>query len=433
MDALEPEPLRLSAGQYIGNYRLTRPLGSGAYANIYLGEHRYLQTRAAVKVSRRQLTRGQRERFLKEAQIAARLVHPQIIRILEFGIEQGIPYLVMDYAAQGSLRQRHSLGARLEREQILEYAWDIADALEYIHERHYIHRDLKPENLLIGSHGEILVSDFGIAIAVQDTHNQPEQEIIGTLPYMAPEQIAGHPCLASDLYALGVIIYEWICGELPFDEEAFNLAWLHLNAQPPSLCTQVPDLPTAVERVVLRALAKDPARRFSSVVAFVEQLEMAWTTAQVLARRPVSFYRQTTYHTDTPGEIAASVLNSSDNKKASTHSPISERKHVWKTWKDVSFVFALDLMLCMFARICIPGTSWSPLWIGVAIAIGGLPIAIGCMLNSRRTLTMAGLALALEIICFLLWHEPLAVISAAIAGTALCALIALAAFIRFLN
>lgn len=430
MDALEFEPLRPTIGQCIGNYRLIALLGSGAFANIYLGEHCYLRTRVAIKVSRRQLTRGQRERFLKEAQIAAKLAHPLIIRVLGFDIEQGIPYLVMDYASQGSLRRRHPIGTRLERETILGYAWDIAEALEYIHGHNYIHRDLKPENLLIGTGGEILVSDFGIAIGVQETRGQQELESIGTLPYMAPEQINGRPAVASDQYALGVIIYEWICGVLPFDEEASNLAWLHLNARPPDLREMEPDLPEAVEQVIQRALAKDPRQRFASVSEFVEQLEIAWTIAQPSGQRN-SFYEQATYQTDTPDEIPAIA------RQVKQATPLTrgekEPERVWRTWKNVSLTFALDLLFSITARFCIPDASSLPLWIAAAVIIAGLPIGIGWLLDDRRTLTMAGLILGLEIASVLFFRVPLAFIDTSIAGTSLCMLITLAAYLRFLN
>jgi eukaryotic-like serine/threonine-protein kinase len=427
MDALEQEPLKLFMKQHIGNYRLIRLLGNGAFANIYLAQHCYLRTQVAVKISRKQLTQGQGERFLKEAQIAARLVHPLIVRVLEFAIEQGIPYLVMDYAAQGSLRQRHPIGERLEREYILGYAWDISEALEYIHGQHYIHRDLKPENLLIGRDGQILVSDFGIAIAVQETWGEREQERIGTLPYMAPEQIAGRPCIASDQYALGVIIYEWICGKLPFDGEDRHIAWQHLNAQPPGLCKQVPGLPRAVERVVLRALEKDSRKRFASVVEFVGHLEEAWATVPPPVQR-ISFYGHPTYQTDTTLEIPA--IEPFAKKAAPERSKAQGKKRTKTTWKNVANTFALDFLLSIVAQLLMPDPSRF-LWLASVIVIGGLPICTGLALHDRRILTMGLLTLGMEFASVLLFQGPLAFIWAAVAGTSLCWLIAFASYLHF--
>lgn len=425
MEALEPEPLKFIPGQSFGNYRLLRLVGSGAFADIYLGEHYYLRTRAAVKIARRQIPRT--ERFLKEARIAARLVHPRIVRILDFGIEQGVPYLVMDYAARGSLRQRHPIGERLERDEILEYAWDIAEALEYIHGQNYIHRDLKPENLLIGREGQILVSDFGIAIAVQETWGIQEQESVGTLPYMAPEQIMGRPCLASDQYALGVIIYEWISGELPFDENASDLAWQHLHARPRSLRTWLPDLPQAVERVVLKALAKDPGKRFRSVVEFVNQLADAWATPSEPVRRG-SFYAKTTYNTETPLEIPA--------LQRLGRPVITEKRdlQIWnkkKTWRIATSSFVLALLLSLVMFIWVPGPSWSPLNIGVSLLIAGLPLCIGLLRKDQRTLALAIPLLCLQLAGTLALQTPWAFLWISLIGTTFCATMAFTLYLRF--
>lgn len=204
-------------GQQLGNYRLMQLLGQGGFAEVYLGEHVRLKTKAAIQVLHTQLAGDQIERFQGEAKTIANLVHPHIVRVLDFDVAaDGAPFLVMEYAPNGTLRQRHPNGSRLAPEVILPYVRQIADALQYAHDEKLVHRDIKPENLLLGRRQEIVLSDFGIALVVQSANYQSTQEVAGTLAYMAPEQTQGHPRAASDQYALGVVLYEWLSGERPF-------------------------------------------------------------------------------------------------------------------------------------------------------------------------------------------------------------------------
>src|SRR5437588_3980176 len=266
-------------GQRLGNYRLVRLLGHGGFADVYLGEHVYLKTPAAVKLLQMKVaSKDAREGFLKEAQTIARLNHPNIVRILDFGVERKTPFLVMDYAPNGTLRQRYPNGTQLPLTTIISYARQIADALQYSHEEKVIHRDIKPENMLVGRRNEVLLSDFGIALATQASHYQSAQDIVGTVAYMAPEQIQGQPLPASDQYALAVVIYEWLCGELPFHGSFKELCTQHLFATPPPLREKVATISPDVERVVMTALAKDPRQRFPHVEAFANALEEASRT-----------------------------------------------------------------------------------------------------------------------------------------------------------
>ena len=266
-------------GQRLGNYRLVRLLGHGGFADVYLGEHVYLKTPAAVKLLQTKVvSKDAREGFLKEAQTIARLNHPNIVRILDFGVERKTPFLVMDYAPNGTLRQRHPNGTQLPLTTIITYVRQIADGLQYAHEEKVIHRDIKPENMLVGRRNEVLLSDFGIALATQTSRYQSTQDIVGTVAYMAPEQIQAQPLQASDQYALAVVIYEWLCGELPFHGSFKELCTQHLFATPPPLREKVPTISPDVERAVMTALAKDPMQRFPHVEAFANVLEEASRT-----------------------------------------------------------------------------------------------------------------------------------------------------------
>src|SRR5215472_8514161 len=198
-------------GQQLGNYRLLRLLGEGGFAEVYLGEHIHLGTQAAIKVLHTQLTSDDVDKFRTEARTIARLIHPHIVRVLDFGVEGKTPFLFMDYAPNGTLRQHHPKGTLLSLDLIVSYVKQVADALQYAHDEKLIHRDVKPENILLGRRNDILLSDFGIALVAQSSRYQSAQEMAGTMAYMAPEQIQGHPRLASDQYSLGIVVYEWLC------------------------------------------------------------------------------------------------------------------------------------------------------------------------------------------------------------------------------
>ena len=184
----------------LGNYRLVRLLGHGGFADVYLAEHLHLNTLAAIKLLHTSLTNDERATFLAEARTVARLEHPHIVRVLDFGVEHETPFLVMNYAPGGTLRQLHPKGTRLPPSTIVSYVKQMADALQYAHEHKIVHRDIKPENMLVGRGNEVLLSDFGIAVISHTTHSHMPQAVGGTAPYMAPEQIQGKPSPASAVW-----------------------------------------------------------------------------------------------------------------------------------------------------------------------------------------------------------------------------------------
>jgi serine/threonine protein kinase len=262
-------------GQQLGNYRLIRLLGHGGFAEVYLGEHIHLNTYAAIKVLHTQLASDELEKFRNEARTIAHMEHPHIVRVLEFGVEGHTPFLVMSYAPNGTLRQRHPRGTPIPITTIIPYVKQVADALQYAHNERLIHRDVKPENMLLGRHNNVLLSDFGIALISQSSQYQQTQDIIGTVAYMAPEQLQGKPRPASDQYSLGAVVYEWVSGSPPFQGGFTEVASQHIFVPPPSLRSKFPGILPGVEEVVLRALAKEPQQRFISVLAFANALEQA--------------------------------------------------------------------------------------------------------------------------------------------------------------
>ena len=285
-------------GQQVGNYRLVQLLGSGGFADVYLGKQVFLDSPAAIKLLHTNLAYGDIEGFRSEARTLVRLIHPNIIRILDFGLESGTPFLVMDYASNGTLRQRHQRGEQVPLTKAVEYVKQIASALQYAHDGKIIHRDIKPENMLLGRQNEILLSDFGIAVVAQSTRTQFTQEMTGTIVYMAPEQIQAHPRPASDQYSLGVVVYEWLSGSPPFTGSFTEIAAKHMMVAPSPLCEKVPGLSPEVEKVILTALAKDPTQRFGSIRAFATALEQASKDSKTAFSAP-------TLYSQTPAVLAA--------------------------------------------------------------------------------------------------------------------------------
>ncbi|HEY4035003.1 MAG TPA: protein kinase, partial [Ktedonobacteraceae bacterium] len=318
--------------QQLGKYQLVSLLGRSGFAEIYLGEHVQFSTRAALKVLHAHLSPTKIKAFEQEAKMIATLVHPHIASILDFGVSNGIPFLVMDYCPHGSLRQRHAKGERIPLLTVISYVKQIADALQYAHNQKHIHHNVKPENMLIGQHNDILLSDFGIATTAQNTFFMSRQAFVGTPPYMAPEQIKLHRLRESDQYALAIVTYEWLTGKLPFLGTPEEIATKHLSVEPPSLRQKLPNLPISVEEVVFKALAKDPKQRFPSVLDFATALEDAsqikqsvslssepnTTSSQPPAVTPVPAL---TKEVDTPDVIPSPTSTSADDTATHIQEP----------------------------------------------------------------------------------------------------------------
>ena len=301
-------------GQFCGNYQLLRLLGRGAFAEVYLAEHRYLEVPAAIKVLHVSIEPDTHEQFLREARTIAHLQHPHIVHVHDFGFQDQTPFLVMEYAPNGTLRRRHPKGTRLSFEQIIHYVKQIAPALDYAHQQRVIHRDVKPENLLLTAKDEIVLSDFGIAVVQHSLESLSTQGQAGTPLYMAPEQIQRKPSAASDQYAVGILVYEWLCGEPPFRGTLFEVLSQHLYQPPPSLCARIPDLPPAVEDAVFGALAKEPDARFESVQDFVDVLQEVYEATQTLSL-------------DVPVQLTSSEhLFLTDTQTHPNHMPSSEKQ-----------------------------------------------------------------------------------------------------------
>ncbi len=278
-------------GREVGGCKLIRKIGSGGMGDVYLGEQIRVGNRSvAVKVVNPEDMTFHPEaagdiarRFEREAAILGNLSHPNILPVHDSGIQDGMLYLVMEYAPDGSLADairgggKHELTLPLPLPFALDIINQIASALDYTHQHGIVHRDVKPGNVLIrvepSGHWHVLLADFGVARSVEV--DSQRTQVTGTFLYMAPEQFSARFSPASDQYALAIMAFQLLAGRPPFDGDLASLTRAHMYEPPPSLHAINPAVPSAVDEVLARALAKNPAARYPSVGAFAAALGSA--------------------------------------------------------------------------------------------------------------------------------------------------------------
>lgn len=272
-------------GQTIGNYVVQEKIGQGGMSIVYRGVQTSLNRPVAIKFLEHsvRLDPMVNQRFQREAQAIAQLRHDNIVQIYDFGQYEHGHYMVMEYVEGTDLRQE--IDRRLKAEQaftvqeILTIVAQVGAALDYAHARGIIHRDVKPGNVFLTADGQAILGDFGLAMLQNRLSQMTLGKTFGTPEYIAPEQAMDSRAATpqSDIYSLGGIVYELVTGALPFEaESALSLALKHVSEDPIPLRSRVPDLPPAVEAVVLKALSKEPDERFPSAKAFAEALRQAW-------------------------------------------------------------------------------------------------------------------------------------------------------------
>ncbi len=260
-----------------GRFELEEVVGSGGMASVYRAHDRMLERPVAVKILHEHYVSDEEavERFQREARSAAQLAHPNIVTVIDRGEDDGRPYIVFEYVEGENLKQLVTREGALPVGTVIDLGIQIAQALEAAHERGVVHRDIKPQNVLLAEEGRVKVTDFGIARSRGTEGLTLTGTIMGTSDYIAPEQAKGEPAgEASDIYSLGVVLYELLTGRVPYEAESpVAVAMRHVHDPIPSVRSVRPEVPPRLDAAVRRALAKEPRDRFASMSDLVAELE----------------------------------------------------------------------------------------------------------------------------------------------------------------
>lgn len=259
----------LSKGQKINNrYEIVKSIGEGGMANVYLANDKILDRKVAVKVLRGDLSSDDRfiRRFQREALSVSNLSHPNIVEVYDVGEEDGQYYIVMEYIEGKTLKQLLKKRESLTLPEVIDIMTQLTDGISHAHESYIIHRDIKPQNIMIEDDGRIKITDFGIAMALNATQLTQTNSVMGSVHYLPPEQASGKAAtVKSDIYSLGILMYELLTGTVPFKgDNAVEIALKHMKDKIPSIRKQDPSIPQSVENILLKAAAKNPRNRYDT-------------------------------------------------------------------------------------------------------------------------------------------------------------------------
>jgi eukaryotic-like serine/threonine-protein kinase len=319
-----------------GRYLIQHRIGSGGMADVYCAQDTHLGRRVALKVLHRRFAQDQEfvERFRREASAAAGLQHPHVVGVYDRGAHDGTFYIAMEHLPGRTLKEIVSAEAPLAQDRVVDLGVQILQAAGFAHRHGVIHRDFKPHNVIVDDHGGAKVTDFGIARAGASEMTETGS-IMGTAQYLSPEQAQGHAVTAaSDLYSIGVMLYELLAGRLPFEgDSAVSVALKHLSEAPQPISHLRPDVNPAIESVVMAALAKDPAHRWQSADDFAEALQAAGAQLEPGAASP----QDTAAFAPVPVPVAE------------TEAPREERQRRWPWFTIGLLVIALAAFLIYLA------------------------------------------------------------------------------------
>ena len=257
-------------------YEIVKNIGEGGMANVYLANDTILDRKVAIKVLRGDLSGDEKfiRRFEREALSVSNLSHPNIVEVYDVGVEDGEHYIVMEYIDGKTLKQLLKKRDSLTLTEVIDIMTQLTDGIAHAHESYIIHRDIKPQNIMIEDDGRIKITDFGIAMALNATQLTQTNSVMGSVHYLPPEQASGRPAtIKSDIYALGIMMYELITGNVPFKgDNAVEIALKHMKDKIPSIRKQDPSIPQSVENIILKAAAKNPRNRYESAREMHEDL-----------------------------------------------------------------------------------------------------------------------------------------------------------------
>ena len=270
----------LSRGQKINErYEIIKTIGEGGMANVYLANDTILERKVAIKVLRGDLSNDEKfiRRFKREALSVSNLSHPNIVEVYDVGEEEGNYYIVMEYIEGKTLKQLLQKRGALTLTEVIDIMSQLTDGLSHAHEAYIIHRDIKPQNIMIEDNGLVKITDFGIAMALNSTQLTQTNSVMGSVHYLPPEQANGKgSTVKSDIYSLGILMYELLTGSVPFKgDNAVEIALKHMKEKLPSIRKQNPTIPQSIENIVLKATAKNPKNRYDTVREMYNDLQTA--------------------------------------------------------------------------------------------------------------------------------------------------------------
>ena len=351
-------------------YRIKRTIGGGGMANVYLARDIILNRDVAIKVLRLEFANDPEfiERFDREAQAATSLSHPNIVNIFDVGEENHILYMAMEYIDGLTLKEYIVQNGPLDVNEALDIMKQLTDAIAHAHANGLIHRDIKPQNILMDRFGNIKVTDFGIAIALSATSLTQTNSILGSVHYLSPEQARGGMATKkSDIYSLGIVMYELLTGQLPFSGQSpISIALKHLQNETPSIRSLDESIPQSVENIVLKATAKDPFHRYESVYEMEEALNAALDPAhmnEAIFKPPIEEGEETkaipiiTDEKLQMSEQDTTIVHNNDDVPPTTNEekndPVSPDKKKKKWYKRKWFIGTFLLLFLAIAAIVI--------------------------------------------------------------------------------
>lgn len=355
--------MRMLIGKRIsGRYKLLEMIGGGGMSNVYLAHDMILDRDVAIKVLRYDFSNEEElhRRFQREALSATSLTHPNIVNIYDVGEDGDIHYIVMEYVKGETLKQYIQRNAPISPVKSVSIMRQLTSAIANAHNNHIIHRDIKPQNILLDEQGNVKITDFGIAMALSATSYTQTNSVLGTVHYLSPEQARGGTATKrSDIYALGIVLFELLTGQLPFSgESAVSIALKHLQTETPSIRAIIPSIPQSLENIVLKATAKDPNNRYRSAEEMEEDL------ATALSPERAGEEKFTVAVDDDATKILPVIKEPvlfeeiSETKKLSVPPVAPEKgkpKNKKKKWKMMAGIISGIIVLALLFFILLPG------------------------------------------------------------------------------
>jgi len=327
-------------------YQIIKTIGEGGMANVYLAQDTILDRQVAVKVLRGDLADDEKfiRRFQREALSASKLVHPNIVEMYDVGEDDGSYYIVMEYINGKTLKSLVKKRGALTLHEVIDIMSQLLSAIMCAHDSYIIHRDIKPQNVLILEDGKVKITDFGIAMALNSNELTQTNSVMGSVHYLPPEQANGSgSTIKSDIYSLGILMYELLIGKVPFKgENAVEIAIKQMREPIPSVCSQNPAIPQSIENIILKACAKNPKNRYDSVEQMYNDLKEALTEDNLKQTRITYKYSENDLD-------ETKIMPNLNEKKNKEYDKVKKKRSI----KDIILIITGSIFALLVAGVCL--------------------------------------------------------------------------------